>query len=383
MTRRRNGEGSIYKITGGRWRAVSADRRIYRIADTAREAAAARDSAMLEQGLAAPTASAKQPVRDFLAAWLASKRKTIGPGTARMYEILARVHINPALGSIALGDLLPHHIDTLLTAVAARGLSPATVRHVHRLISQALAEAVLWGAIPDNPARRVKAPPKRKGARPIRPLTPDEVELFLTGISGDRDEALVLILLLLGLRRGEVLALRWSDIELGSGRLMVAGSLQRIDSRLQILPPKTRASRRTLKMPEVVVAALQLWREVQTAERITNAARRYRPLIPSEFADLVFTNRRMLAREPRGVYTCIQALMASSGIPVRTVHALRHTAATMLLRRRLPIKTVQSLLGHTSAMTTLDTYAHLMPDMLDEAATEMDAIVAARGATVA
>jgi integrase len=216
-----------------------------------------------------------------------------------------------------------------------------------------------------NVARLAQPPsPERQE---IRPWTDVEARAFLAVCRSHRLHALFAVALGLGLRRGELLGLRWVDVDFATGQLRVWQTLQRVRGEGVVFgPPKSRRSRRVLTMPAVVSSALRQHRERQQAERAA-AGERWTD------SGLVFTTATGGHLEPRNLNTTFGRLLGRAGVRPIRLHDLRHTCATLLLSRGVSPRMVMDILGHSQIAVTMNTYGHAIPAMQHEAAGHMDA----------
>lgn len=363
MTKRANGEGSCYQLTDGRWRAVDAGRTVYRIGKTQREAIAARDEALKVRGTVLQRASSRSTVREFLAAWLVSKHASIRSTTAAGYAGTIATHIVPLIGTKRLDQLEPADLQLCLDTAAKLGRSVATIRHIYRLAHQAFEHARKQRLIAQNPCDSVMVPRKKRSI--VVPLYDAVLKGFMQHAATDRLEALWLMAAGFGPRRGEALGLLLADTRVWSEErpdgthwraiTRTHQSLQRgpAGTGLILLPPKSDCGDRTVELPEIAAEALHRWLEQRETEQRV-AGKRWQE------SGLLFCSRYGTALEPRHISRKAVALIAAAGA-VSNLKALRHTAASMMLRDGADIKTVQHILGHATAAITLDVYAHLMP----------------------
>jgi integrase len=281
------------------------------------------------------------------------------PSTSRSYRDVAALYIRPAIGRLPLAKLDPEHVAAMLTRLGARGnLSPTTVRYAYSVLRIALGRALKSGRVVRNVATLIDPPAKVR--RELRPLSLDESRALLAGIHGDRLEALYVTALGTGLRQGELLGLRWQDLDLERGELAVRHTLQR-GTRI-LSEPKTERARRTLRLPRQVIAALAEHRSRQT-------------IVP--LAGLIFTTEKGTALDTRNVTRYLQRHLMRLGLPHQRFHDLRHAFATLMVESGEDLGTVSRILGHADFATTADVYAHLTPAMLDRAAERMEAILGA------
>jgi integrase len=368
--RRGNGEGSIYQRSDGRWVgsvSVGKGKRKYLYGKTRREVAEKLKKALAEQQQGLPLANEKQTVDQYLQRWLEdSARPTVRAGTFESYQRLIRLHVRPHIGKVPLARLTAQDLSRLYRTLLDHGLAPRSVQYVHAVLHRALGQALRWNLIARNPAELVDAPrPKRKE---IAPLTPDQAKALLDAARGDRLEALYVVALTSGLRLGELLALRWADLDGERGELHVRRTLVRTQAGLSFNEPKTAKGRRTVRLPSFAVAALREHRARQLEERL-----RIGPAWDGQ--DLIFPNEvgRPIDRQNL-IRRSFKKLLQKAGLPDVRFHDLRHTAATLLLRLGEHPKVVQERLGHSTISVTMDVYSHVLPDMQRQAAEKLDTL---------
>jgi integrase len=319
-------------------------------------------------GLPIPTE--RQTVERFLNHWLETIASSIRPRTFQSYRILVERHIAPELGRLRLDKLSPQHVQALLARKSASGLSAQTVRHVRAILRIALNQAMKWGQIARNAASLAVAPKLER--RSFRSLSPEEARQLLRTARGDRLEAMYSVALSLGLRMGEILGLRWRDVDLDGATLTVNQAIYRIAGKgLVTAEPKTDRSRRSLFLPDGVLSAMKAHRLRQLQERLAAGSR-------WQDRGLVFTSRIGTPCEPRNLFRGFKTLLREAGLPVIRFHDLRHSAASLLLAQGVPMRAVMELLGHSSISTTADIYSHVMPAMMRDVAEKMDAILGGR-----
>lgn len=257
-----------------------------------------------------------------------------------------------------------------MNALLTSGYSPRTVQYARAIIRRALGQAHKWGLVARNIATLVDPP---RYERPeVQPLSMEQISQFLGSIKGDRLEALYLVTIALGLREGEVLGLKWDAINWEARTLRVRTALQRVEGRLQLVEPKTARRRRTLSMPEIVITALRAYRLRQLEEKLL-AGERWQE------TGMVFTPFIGTPIDARNIIRKFHAALKKAELPRFRFHDLRHSCASLLLTQRVPPRVVMELLGHSQISMTMDTYSHVMPAMLREAADSMDTMLAANG----
>jgi integrase len=238
------------------------------------------------------------------------------------------------------------------------------------VLRRALGQAVRWGVLARNVAALVD-PPKQTHHE-LSPLAPEECRLLLDHIRGEPLEALYVLALSTGLRQGELLGLKWVDVELESARLTVRRALGRTVDGIGFVEPKTPGSRRSIGLPNIAASALKEHRRRQLEQRLLVGAS-WRDL------DLVFCSQIGTPLDGSNLTHRFQRILAAAGLPRRRFHDLRHSAATLLLVQGVSPRVVQELLGHSSVTLTLGTYSHVVPALKREAADRMDDILVSRG----
>lgn len=327
-------------------------------------------SADEQRGLAAPVT--KLTVGDWLNRWLQEyAHPKVRQSTWESYESTARVHIVPALGRIKLRGLRPEHLQSLynekLKSGAIRrdgGLSPRTVGYIHTVLHQALRQAVEEGLVPRNVADIARRP--RQSRHEIQPPSADAMAQFLEVAKTHRLYALFLLAWGSGARRGEILALRWQDVDLDKGTISIKRNLVRTKADgLVFTEPKTALSRRTIPLPDTVRRELRAHRARQNEEKL---------LLGSAYDDqgLVFATPVGGPIDPDNVGRTFDLLLKKAGIPHCRLHDLRHAFATRLLELGEHPKVVQEMLGHSTITLTLDTYSYVSPGLMERAAERLN-----------
>jgi integrase len=373
MTRRGAREGTIRHREDGRWEAR------YRLADGRRRSIFAKTSSEVRDRLRAAltAADAGLPVidqRPTVGAWLdewlaASVTGRLRPRTAESYASTVRLYLKPSVGRIALAKLTPEHVNRLRRELEARGgergpLSSTTVRYAIVVLRIALGRALKSGRVARNVATLVDTPTLRHPD--LRPLTADQARAFLAAVEREELGPLYLTAIATGMRQGELLALRWSDVDLEAGTIAVRHTLRRVERVLA--DPKTGSAKRVLRIGAGVTSALRENRLRQLERRLAAGAR-WRE------QDYVFSGPNGDAWHARNILTAFQRALARAGLPRQRFHDLRHACATLLLEQGEELGVVSKLLGHSTVATTLDVYAHLTPAMGDRAAARMDAVL--------
>jgi integrase len=306
-------------------------------------------------------------VAEFLRSWLeTSVKPRLRPLTYAGYKVNVEKHLVPTLGRYRLDQLTPLHVQEMMNERLATGLSTKSVAYIHQVLRTALGLAVRWDMVSRNVARLVDRP--RIQRKRINPLTPEEARKFLASIHGHRLEALFSVALALGLRQGEALGLRWDDIDFKTGILRVSHQLQRIDTKLTLVPPKTEKSRRTLVMPSMIVEHLREHEKRQVAEKLWAGSK-------WQESGLVFANQVGQPTQARRVIEQFHDALAKAGLRRIRFHDLRHSCATLLLVQGVSPRVVMEVLGHSEIALTMNAYSHVVPELQREAAQRMQAIL--------
>jgi integrase len=365
LGKRGNGEGTISRRKNGGWMAqyvvYTAEGRKRKTvygktrADVAKKLSRAlsdRESGLVfdDKGLT---------VEEYLDRWLKdSVRDTVRNTTYERYKELIGLHIAPALGR-KLKALTPAHVQGFYRDRLDRNLSAATVQKMHVVLHKALDQAVRWSLVSRNVTDAVKAP--RPTPTEIRPLDQKQAKALLEAARGEPFEALYVLAVTTGMRQGELLGLKWEDVDLENGLVWVRRTLTRSEAHLVLGEPKTRKSRRTVRLTDAAVKALRvhLRRQLDEVERLGDLY---------EDRGLVFATQSGTLLHPSNLRNrSFAPLLKKAALPTIRFHDLRHTCATLLLGRNVNPKVVSEMLGHATIAITLDTYSHVLPDMQDHA----------------
>ena len=279
--------------------------------------------------------------------------------TKVMYAGVARTHILcSSLANVTLDRVRPSHVEGWIVELRRKGLAESTIRSAYTILRAVLDTAVRDGALGSNPAAAIRRP--RVTAKEAPHLTPAQVADLLRAAGGSRYASLFALLMHAGLRRGEALALQWSDVDLANGILRVRGTLSRIDGELVVTEPKTARSKRFVPISEPAERLLRAQQAAQDEER-RNAGPAWRP------TGLVFTTEFGEPCDPRNAFRALRVAAAKAGLPHAGLHTLRHSAASVMLTRGVPLKVVADILGHSSIAITGDIYGHVSPDVARQA----------------
>ncbi len=368
---RGNGEGSIYQRQDGKWvAAVSLPRGRRKViyGRTRAEVAEKLPSVLKARQDGLPMLTERQTTAQYLADWLESARPSVRPGTWETYESYVRVHIAPALGRVPLARLSPQHLQRFYADRLEAGLSPTSVGHLHAILHRALGEAARFGLVVRNVAGLVKRP--RAAHKEMMALSPEQARAFLDAAHGERLEALYVLALSTGIRQGELLALRWQDIDLDGATLQVRATLRRTREGMTFGEPKTSKSRRQVQLTPTAVTALRAHRARQLEERMRCPYWQDGELVFATEIGTPIECGNMMRRS-------FLPLLERAGLPRIRFHDLRHTAATLLLGQNVNVKVVSEMLGHSQISITLDLYSHVTPGMQRQAVEALEAVLGA------
>ncbi len=375
MGKRGNGEGTISRRKNGGWMAqyyvhtVGGRKRKTLYGKTRKEVAKKLAKAMVDRDGGLIFDAGKMTVGEYLDRWLSdSARGTVRKSTYDSYKRQLERYVHPALGQLALKKLTELHVQGLYRSMQDRGLSARTVRYTHAILRRALKQAVRWKYIPRNPCDDADPPKLQRDE--MRPLDQEQARRLLdttrhSGPNGepDRFHAFYVLAIHTGMRPGELLGLKWEDVDLEAGILSINRTLSIAG---EFAAPKTTKSRRRIQLTAGSVAALRAHRKRQLEERMR---------LSSLWRDhgLVFPSIIGTPLSYRNVVRAFKdSLKRASLPPTVRLYDLRHTCATLLLARNVHPKYVQELLGHASITLTLDTYSHVLPGMDGGAASAID-----------
>jgi integrase len=375
MSRRAHGEGQVRQRPDGRWEGRYHTHDGHRRSVFGRtkadaltrlhDATAARDRGTLP-------APSRETVGSFLTTWLAGAQPSLRPMTFQSYDSIVRTQLVPRLGRVVLSRLKPQQVQQTEAGMLAEGLSPKYVRNVHGVLHRALDRAVQWHTLAVNPSDGVDLP--HRAPREMNALDVDQARAVLEEAVRDEElGALWVLMLTTGMRQGEILALRWRDVDLDAGRLSVMANSVRLSKRTRGLlgltsaepvrgDPKTARSRRVIEMPELAVEALRRRRQGTKVIALNG---------------LVFTRPDGRSLAVPTVYSSWHRLLERAGVPKVRPHDARHTCATLMLGQGVHPKLVSEMLGHATVAITLDLYSHATATMHREAARTLDALLRA------
>lgn len=308
------------------------------------------------------TTAARISVADYLEQWLAAVKKTIKPSTLANYRNKMETLVVPYIGHLQLGRLTPLHVQALITTLNDRGLSTTTVHHAYTIFSTSLNQAVKWGLVTRNVCKAVDPP--RKARPEMKTWTREEVAAFLARSERDPLEAFWRLALTTGMRRGELVGLRWIDVDLQRGVLAIRHTLVRgAGAEWVSSTPKSATGQRSIVLGADDIACLTRHRDRQRLASVPN---------PGGY---VFIGPNGKPIHHRRIGDRFEQLMAEAGVTRIRFHDCRHTCATLLLESGVHPKIVQERLGHSSIAMTLDRYSHVSESVQQGAADALNELL--------
>lgn len=308
-----------------------------------------------------------ETLAQYLERWLRDvAAHSVRTVTLQSYRWQLAPIIDGALGQIRLTDLQPAQVQQFYSHRLAEGKSRRTIQYTHSVLRKALNQAVQWGLIPSNPTDAVDPP--RPARKEMQTLTAEQIRMLVGVLDGDPLGPLYRLAIYTGCRRGELVALRWQDVDLESGTIRITRTAQLVGNEVRWSEPKTARSRRVIPLPAQAVTMLRQHRRRQLEERLANA-------LVYEDQDLVFARSDGRPWNPGHVTQHWALVLKKAGLPHVRLHDLRHTHATLLLEAGIHPKVVSERLGHSTTTLTLDTYSHVLPTLQKEAANAIEAVL--------
>lgn len=372
MARKANGQGHTYKV-GSSFRTIIkhngyAVTAMARTSQESKRLAKAKLNHLPSIKFSEDSArQEKLKLEEYLLGWLDNEHKhNIAHSTYKRYRSLAVQHINPSIGSYQVAKLTPKIINWFLSQMRNSGQSVRSLQQARALLSIALGEAENQGSIQSNPVRKVKNP--QGGERSFSPLTIDEVKRLLNTYEGTYLCARLHLALICGLRQGEVIGLRWRDVDFETGVIHIETQIQVIDGKQAFTSLKTERSRRNIVLTESTIEVLIRHRRLVESMFVTAAGR-------WEEWGLVFPSAQGTPRSPKTDYAEWQKALKLCGIAPKRLHDARHTAATLMYSQGVGIETISRALGHSSSAITSRLYVHSAEEPLRSAAIAMNELI--------
>ncbi|MEX1071768.1 MAG: tyrosine-type recombinase/integrase [Anaerolineales bacterium] len=369
--RRGKKEGTIYKRPNGKWRAqLSVDGR--RLSFTCKsQSECLRWLREMNQKISSGFSfkSSKLSYGEFLSSWLSTVEAQLRRSTVIQYAQIVKHYIAPDLGRLKLGDLNADKIQRLYDSLIRKGKSRRTVQLVHAVVHRSLNQAVRLGLLHLNPDDAT-SPPKPQ-EKEMRTLDQEQVQRFLLRAmnKGLKDFAFYFFLLATGVRQGEVLGLKWDDIDFGKRTVKIVRQVKRFPGGgFEFVPPKTKNGYRTIKLGKETVQILQKHYASQLDEKAA---------VGSDWKEhgLIFPSRAGTPLNPNNVVRAYRLLLHEAELPVVRFHDLRHTAASLMLNNGIDVFVVSRRLGHAKASITLDVYGHLLANNQERSADMLEELI--------
>jgi integrase len=365
MARRRgNQEGSIYKRSSGNWQAqVSIDgRRLAKTFSSRLECQTWLQEISARKGKGLTFKRAKITYSDFVREWFEVAKAKLRPATVYQYEWALRLYLFPEIGSITLSDITPVVVQSFYSKLFNRGVSNRTVQAVHAILRRSLHVAERQGLLLSNAAKAVDMPSYEKPEMAV--LSDNQVRSLLAVADKTQMGLLIQLAVTTGMRKGELLGLKWCDVDWATSTVKVQRQLQRVARKgLLLVPPKTTRGTRSVHVGS------------ETLRKLMNHHEGMSKRFPSVSELTVFCSSIGTPMEPRNLLREFKALLKKSGLPNVRFHDLRHTAASIMLSNGMPVIKIARQLGHAKASTTLDIYGHIIPGLEVESVERIDALL--------
>lgn len=367
--RRGNNEGSLYKRKDGLWCAqVSLDGR--RLTKYSRSATECREwiketLTRIEGGLTFE--ATKVTLEQFFDVWLRGKQLSRRQNTVQQYEETTRLHILPVLGRMRLRDIQAAHIMQFYDLKRREGRGARTIQLIHTILHNIFKQALRQRILGYNPVEAVERPKVEQAEMKL--LNEKQIQQFLIAATGSTFEAAYYLALTTGMREGELLGLKWADIDWNRSILFVQRQLQQVKGQGYVfIPPKTRAGRREIKVGAVSLRYLEAHRDRQSIQK-SLAGERWQE------KDLIFPTTIGTPLDCRRLTDEFKLILKRARLPKVRFHDLRHSSINALLDNEIPVNTVQRRAGHSKASTTVNIYGHSTAHSQDNAAEKIEQLI--------
>jgi len=367
--KRGHGEGSITQRSYGSWRAQVTidDKRFGKTFKKKSDALFWLRKTQIEIDKGLTYSSTQVTLKQFLSDWLSVHKTGLKPRTGERYEQISRDYIYPYIGKIKLHDLSLDKVEKLYLDLLQESVTIRNVRLAHSILHRSLQDAVRRGLVGFNAAHGARQP--KMPYKEMKIWDENQIMQFFISIQGDRNEALYHLAVKTGMRQGELLGLKWSDLDWNSGKMRIQRQVQRVTGiGRKFVPPKTRAGRRTISLGS---GTLQLLRQHHRNQQLDEV------IADSQWQeyDLIFPSRVGTPQSGSNLSKEYKKLLKKVGLPEIRFHDLRHTAASIMLNDRMPPIVVSKILGHSKPSTTMDIYGHLIPAAYEGVGDRMDELL--------
>lgn len=332
--------------------------------------------------------------KTFTERWLNDYARTqLEPTTIEEYNHLLNIHILPAIGHLKLAKVQPNHLNKLYTdMMQARkdnrpgGYSPATIKRCHAVTSSIYSTAVQWNIVLDNPCERVKPPKQANSAAGVKHFTIEQTEAFLTEIDTETKQGIIKLqhniffqlCLFCGLRRGEAVALLWSDFDLQNHTVSITKSTGIVDGKPYTKAPKNHSSARIISVPMHIIKQLKRYRLEYNTYRLSIGSQWIERPDKEEYMFVQWNGLQMYPSTPYNVFKDVLHRYNSEHeeqLPDIPLHGLRHTSATLLISQNVDVRTVSNRLGHAQTSTTMNIYSHSLQKKDTAASDTLEALL--------
>ena len=368
--KRGQGEGSVFKRKDGLWVAqitIETGRQKSKYFHSQKEA---RDwlkltQTQIDNGLNLSTANVD--FETFLNKWYDAHKLSVRTNTSISYRGVLDNHIIPALGKLKLKDIRPDHIQNFYTVKMKAGTSKAVIGIIHSVLHIAFDQAIKWGLIGRNPIEAVIKP--RNKSKEIKTLDENQARAFLSVVLGTRFDGLFWMAITTGLRKSELIAIKWSDLDWSNKQLKIQRQIQYFPKEGPVFCElKSKSGKRTIVLSDEVIEKLHQHADIQDMER-SFAGDRWKE------NDLMFSTEIGTPIGYHCIFSRFKEVLKLAGLPDMRFHDLRHTAATLMLKQGVHPKIAQERLGHSNIIMTLNTYSHVLPSMQEEMEKKLDELL--------
>ncbi len=332
--------------------------------------------------------------QDFTERWLKEYAAIqLEPTTVDIYRMLLDKHILPVLGHLKLARIQPNHLNKLYADLLQNrkdgkegGYSPTTIKRCHAVISSIFSTAVHWNIVTENPCERVRPPKQARNSSDVKFFTVEQTEHFLSELDAQTRQGLIKLQhniffqlsIFCGLRRGETVALLWSDVDMNDNTISITKSTAIVDGKPYTKPPKNRSSERVISAPMHIIKLLKRYRIEYNTYRLSIGSQWICREDKEEYIFIQWNGQQMYPSTPYNVFKDILHRYNSTHeepLPDIPLHGLRHTSATLLISQNVDVRTVSNRLGHAQTSTTMNIYSHSLQKKDEAAAGALESLL--------